>query len=420
MILEMILEMANKINRPGCIFFLIVCIIGLSVCPGIYAENLNAKNLNIGIILADDQGNILYGQNRGTPFIPASILKIFTSLAALNILGTDFHFSSDYYFDPDSKNLYLKGFGDPLLISEVIEKLCLEIISKAKQNPIQDINNDTIQYSVNDIILDQTYFSDQIQVPGKGSSLNPYDASVGALSANFNTILFQWDKGRKRFASGEPQTPLLPDFLGDIKKTGLKQGRIVLSKQQSLMYPGLLVKFFLEKKHIAVTGSVRLGKFEGEKGVRNTFNSPFNIKQVVQKLLKFSNNYMANLVFLAMGAKTYGPPATLEKGINAVKMFSKQRIGFDSLVLLEGSGLSRSNRISCDQMLKILIEFMPFHALLKKNDNDFFKTGTLSGIRTRAGYISGKNGRLYPYVIMVNQKNKGYAAILKKLIRRVN
>ena len=102
LILEMILEMANKINRSGCNFFLIacilffiVCIFGLSVCPGIYAENLDAKNLNTGIVLADDQGNILYGRNRGTPLIPASILKLFTSLAALNLLGPDFHFSTD-------------------------------------------------------------------------------------------------------------------------------------------------------------------------------------------------------------------------------------------------------------------------------------------------------------------------------------
>ena len=412
MILVMIPKMANKISRTGFILFLIVCSIGLCVCSGIYAKSLNAKDLNTkilnsGIVLADDQGSILYEQNRETPFVPASILKILTSLAALNILGPNFHFSTDYYFDPDSKNLYLKGFGDPLLISEVIEKLCLEIISKTKPGQIRDI------------ILDQTYFSDQIQVPGKGRSLNPYDAPVGALSANFNTVLFQWDKGAKRFISGEPQTPLLPDFLGEIKNTGLKQGRIVLSKQQSLLYPGLLVKFFLEKHQFAVTGSVRLGKLDRKKSVKNTFVSPFDLKQVVQKLLKYSNNYMANLVFLAVGAKIYGPPATLEKGINAIRMFAEQRLGFDDVVIVEGSGLSRSNRISCDQMLKVLIEFMPYYSLLKRKDTDFFKTGTLSGIRTRAGYISGKNGRLYPYAIMVNQKNKGYDAILKKLITMV-
>jgi len=392
--------MINNKTIIGFIFFWAVFIEGLSFCPRIYAENLNA-----GVILADDQGNILYSQNREKLFIPASILKILTSLAALDLLGPDYRFSTAWYLDPDSKNLYLKGFGDPLLISEVIEELCQDIILTAKPTLIHDI------------ILDQTYFSDQIQVPGKGSSLNPYDAPVGALSANFNTLLFQWDKKEKRFISGEPQTPLLPAFLGDIKKTRLKQGRIVLSKQHGMMYPGLLVKFFLEKNNIGVTGSVRLGKYEVKQGGGNTFLSPFDTKQVVQKLLKYSNNYIANLVLLTLGAKTYGPPATLEKGVKAVKLFSKQGLGFDHLSISEGSGLSRSNLISPDQMIKVLIEFMPFYSLLNSQGNDFFKTGTLSDIRTRAGYISGEDGRLYPYVIMVNQKNKGYDAILKKLLQ---
>ncbi len=395
--------MINKKTIIGFIFFGAVFIEGLTFCPGIYAENLNA-----GVVLADDQGNILYSQNREKLFIPASILKILTSLAALDLLGPDYRFSTAWYLDPDSKNLYLKGFGDPLLISEIIEELCQDIILTAKPE------------QVHDIILDQTYFSDQIQVPGKGNSLNPYDAPVGALSANFNTLLFQWDKKENKFISGEPQTPLLPAFLGDIKKTRLKQGRIVLSKQQGMLYPGLLVKFFLEKNNIAVTGSVRLGKYKGEQRGGNTFLSPFDTKQVVQKLLKYSNNYIANLVLLTLGAKTYGLPATLEKGVKAVKLFSKQRLGFDHLSISEGSGLSRSNLISPDQMIKVLIEFMPFYSLLNSQGQDFFKTGTLSGIRTRAGYISGKDGRLYPYVIMVNQKNKGYDAILKKLLQVVN
>ena len=398
--------MMNKKTILGFIFFWAVFIEGLAFCPGIYAENLNA-----GVILADDQGNILYSRNKGKLFIPASILKILTSLAALDLLGPDYRFSTAWYLDPDSKNLYLKGFGDPLLISEVIDQLCHTIIVTAKPTLIHDI------------IIDQTYFSDQIQVPGKGSSLNPYDAPVGALCANFNTLMFQWDKKENKFISGEPQTPFLPVFLGDIKKTRLKQGRIVLSKQQGVLYPGLLIKFFLEKNNINVAGSVGLGKYEVKQGAGNTFLSPFDTKQVVQKLLKYSNNYIANLVFLTLGAKTYGPPATLEKGVKAVKLFSRQGLEFDSLTISEGSGLSRSNLISPDQMIKVLIKFMPFYSLLNRQDHsqgqDFFKTGTLSGIRTRAGYISGKDGRLYPYVIMVNQKNKGYDAILNKLLHLV-
>jgi D-alanyl-D-alanine carboxypeptidase/D-alanyl-D-alanine-endopeptidase (penicillin-binding protein 4) len=390
----------NKKTSIVFIFFGMACIAGLFLC-----SNIHAKNLTAGIVLSDDQGKILYSQNEQKLFVPASILKILTSLATLHTLGPDFHFSTHYSFDPESKNLYIKGFGDPLLISEVIEKLCRNIISTTKPRQIHDI------------VLDQTYFSDKIQVPGKGNSVNPYDAPIGALCANFNTITFKWNNQTNRFISGEPQTPLLPAFLGDIKKTRLKKGRIVLSKQQSLLYPGRLVKFFLEKNHVNVTGSVQRGKFMAGQGVKNIFFSPFDITQVVQRLLKFSNNYTANLLLLTLGAETFGPPSTLSKGVRAIQEFSKQHLKFDDLIIFEGSGLSRSNLISPDQMIKVLLEFLPYYRLLNQKEKDFFKTGTLSDVRTRAGYISGENGRLYPYVIMVNQTNKGYDAILKKLIQ---
>jgi len=385
------------------IFFLAVCITGLSICPCVYA-----KNLDTGILLADDQGRILYGQNSGRPFIPASILKILTSLAAIHIFGEDYHFPTDYFFDSESKNLYIKGFGDPLFTSEVIEQLCREILLKTQTKQIQHI------------ILDQTYFSEQIRVPGKGNSLNPYDAPVGALCANFNTIKFKWNHQQNRFVSGEPETPLLSIFHKDIKKTNLKQGRIILSKQQSLLYSGLLIQYFFKKNNIKMTGSVLQGTFKTKRGKKYSFLSPFEIREAVQKLLKYSNNFIANQLLLAIGAKTYGAPATLEKGVKAVKLFSKQYLDLNHLNISEGSGLSRSNLISPDQMVKILIKFIPYHSLLKYQDNDYFKTGTLSGIRTRAGYIIGNDNHLYPYVIMVNQKNKGYESIRKDLINRVS
>jgi len=383
------------------IFFFIICVTGLSINPSIYAENLNA-----GVVLSDDQGNILHGQNRKTLFIPASILKILTSLAAIHILGKEYHFSTDYFFDETSKDIYIKGFGDPLFISEVIEQLCREISLKTDQ--------------IHHIILDQTYFSDQIQVPGKNNSLNPYDAPVGALCANFNTIMFKWDSPKNRFISGEPQTPLLSIFHKKIEETNLKKGRIILTKQQSLLYPGFLIKYFLKKNSIKVTGSVIEGKFEARRKEKNSFLSPFDIKEIVQRLLKYSNNYIANQLLLTIGAKQYGAPATLEKGVKAIQLFSKQHLNLNHLTISEGSGISRSNLISPEQMLKILIEFIPYYSLLKQNGNDYFKTGTLTGVRTRAGYISGDDNRLYPYIIMVNKKNRGYESIRKNLLNMVS
>ena len=100
------------------------------------------------------------------------------------------------------------------------------------------------------------------------------------------------------------------------------------------------------------------------------------------------------------------PPATLEKAVKALKFYSESEIGINNPEIFEGSGLSRMNRISPAQMLKVLIKLKPWYFLLRHGQNDFFKTGTLTGIRTRAGYIEGKSQNLYPYVIMVNEKGK--------------
>lgn len=393
--------MTNKKAGSVFIFFFIIYFGILCLNPCVQADNLDT-----GIVLADDLGKILYSQNRQKQFIPASILKILTSLAVINILGEDFRFPTKYSFNENSKNLYFKGFGDPLFISEVIEQLCHEISLKTD--------------SIHNIFIDQTYFANQIIIPGKGESLNPYDASIGALCANFNTIMFKWSPKEKRFVSAEAQTPLLDIFHKDIKKTNLNQGRIILTKQQSLLYPGFLIRYFLEKNNVKVTGSVLQAGFKICEGKEHTFLSPFEIKEVVQRLLKYSNNYIANLLLLSIGAKIYGAPATLEKGLKAIKHFSKQNLGLKFPTIFEGSGLSRSNKISPEQMLKILIKFMPFHSLLKQKGNEFYKTGTLSGVRTRAGYIVGNDKRLYPYVIMVNNKNKGYESIRRHLLKTVS
>lgn len=394
--------MIDKKKIITFIVFLTVCTAELSFGPCV-----NADSLNTGVVLADDQGKIIYAENMEKQFVPASILKILTSLTAIGILGENYSFPTQYLFDNSSHDFYIKGFGDPLFISEVIEKLCNEIILKTQAEQIHNI------------ILDHTYFARQIKIPGRGNSLNPYDASAGALCANFNTINFKWNSQKNRFVSKEPQTPLLSMFYKDIQQSGLNQGRIPLSKQQSLLYPGLLIKYFLEQHHIKITGSILLDNFDTRGRKVYSFQSPFKLTDIVQKLLKFSNNFIANQLLLVIGAKKFGKPATIEKGLKALNLFSEQNLNLKNIKIHEGSGISKSNLITPDQMLQILLKFMPYYSLLKNSENDFYKTGTLSGVRTRAGYILGGNSRLYPYVIMVNQRNKSYDSILSDLIERV-
>ncbi|MFU8769201.1 MAG: D-alanyl-D-alanine carboxypeptidase, partial [Desulfotignum sp.] len=128
--------------------------------------------------------------------------------------------------------------------------------------------------------------------------------------------------------------------------------------------------------------------------------SPWTLDQVVAKLLTYSNNFIANQVMLALGARVYGPPATLEKGVLALRETAKTIPGWETAQIAEGSGISRENRVTPAQMGQLLLAFMPHHRLLPATATQYYKTGTLTGIRTRAGYFKGADTRLYPFVIM--------------------
>ena len=406
-------NLSQKVEK-GKKFFRII--FQLSLVITLLFATADAADRDAGVLLLDapqggNDGNILFSQNKDKPFIPASIVKILTSLAAIHYLGEQYHFITPYSFDPKSKNLYIKGYGDPLLTSEVMEKICLEILESYRTK--EKVTK------IHDIILDQSYYAassaGHIHIPGKGNSLNPYDAPLGALSLNYNTVNFQWDNYAKRFISGEKQTPLLNVFLDDIKKTGLKKGRIVISSDLAKVYPGLLLKYFLEKQSMKITGKVREGRFIKDEKISRTFQSPYDLNAVIHKLLRYSNNFIANQILLTMGARTFGPPATLEKGIKTMQNFIEQELKLSNITIEEGSGLSRRNRISPAQMILILKHFMPYHDLLRKKNNDLFKTGTLTGVKTRAGYLLGKNDKLYPYVIMVNKPKANYDNILNHL-----
>ena len=71
------------------------------------------------ILVADPAGRIIIAENEYQKLVPASILKILTSLAALHYLGSDYRYATEFFIDQNF-NLKIKGYGDPLLISEVV------------------------------------------------------------------------------------------------------------------------------------------------------------------------------------------------------------------------------------------------------------------------------------------------------------
>lgn len=357
------------------------------------------------VLVADADGRILFEKNADALRIPASILKLFTALTAFHYLGPDHRFVTEFFTDA-AGNLKIKGYGDPLLVSEVIEHIAASLAQRLDH--------------VRDIELDARYF-DAVTIPGVTDTLNPYDAPNGALCVNFNTVCFTMTNDRP--ISAEPQTPMLPMVFERIRGSGLTQGRIRLSAEngETLQYAGRMFRHFLTSKGVAVAGDVRTGAIEPARDVLvYRHESLFSLAETVAKMLAHSNNFMANQLLIAAGAQAFGPPGNLGKAREISKHFSKEVLGTTGISVVEGSGISRDNQVTARAMLKVLLAFAPYKSLMTSDDTGCFKTGSLSGVKTRAGYVNGHDGETYPFVVLHNRPGKNAERTARLIFRTLN
>jgi D-alanyl-D-alanine carboxypeptidase/D-alanyl-D-alanine-endopeptidase (penicillin-binding protein 4) len=358
------------------------------------------------LLIADPRGGVMISKNASKNLVPASILKIFTSLGALHYLGSNFRFQTEFYLDQES-NLKIKGFGDPLLVSEIVNDIS-RLLAALIGNSVK----------INDLIVDDSYFGQPLIIPGISSSSQPYDAPNGALCVNFNTVFFK--RTESGYSSAEPQTPLLPYVEKKIKALKLKSGRIVLShiKNENTIYAGKLFRYFLEQHGLQCRGKVKLGRVnQDEDKLIYRYVSRFSMQQVIARLLEHSNNFAANQLFITSGIKVSGPPGNIKKGVAAALAYAKETLQFDDMTLVEGSGISRKNRISARRMHRILEAFAPYHRLMRHEGREYYKTGTLDGVSTRAGYIVGRKDGPYRYVIMMNTPGKSAKPVSRRLLQ---
>ncbi len=376
--------------------------------PCLYAETKNEIEHVLGAkdaVLVRDltRNKQLICINENKLLIPASILKILTSLVVIDILGLDHRFKTEFFMDKNF-NLKIKGYGDPLLLSEYIPGIIAQLGGKFQ--------------TVNNIILDDSYFNSPIRIPGAAeNSIQPYDAPTGALCINFNTVFFKRDK-YGRYISAEPQTPLLSFVLNRITRSSLNEGRIILTAENDefLLYTGHLFKHFLQEKGIKTKGTIRIGNVDPKRDkLILKYQSHFELREVISRMLYYSNNFTANQLLIAAGAAKYGYPGTLQKGIRAALEYSENHLGIGRIQIAEGSGLSKKNRLSANMMGKILNKFKPYRIMLRQNGREFFKTGTLTGVRTRAGYLESEDGRLLSFVILLNSGKNNSEKIMETI-----
>src|SRR5215470_3722128 len=97
------------------------------------------------VLVMDEQGEELVAQNADKPFVPASVTKIVTAWLALEVLGADYRFETRFYLDSD-RVLYIRGGGDPFLISEELAELASALVAAIGKEPLKGVVLDTSYY----------------------------------------------------------------------------------------------------------------------------------------------------------------------------------------------------------------------------------------------------------------------------------
>jgi len=378
---------------------LLACAAGALLLAGAGPEPLGrrldpriAPYLQHGCVLVADDDSVLYRAGLVEPMIPASTLKLATALAALHTLGEDWRPRTEFYLGPEN-DLTVRGYGDPFLVSEEWEAVAAELCRVPG-----------LPRAFRQLRLDPSAFSPDIRIPGLEPLDNPSYARNGALVANFNTVsVIVAPDGALRPA--EPQTPLTP--VCRRRAAGLPPGehRVNLSgdPEAALAYAGEMLQAFLAPRGFGFREGIHPGRVARGDRLIHTHRNTRSLREMVAAMMLYSNNFTANQLLLVAGMKQEGEPATLEKGLRVLIGYLEDELGIPPAMfrVVEGSGISRENRLHPEALIRLARAFFPYRSLLTVQDGLRVKTGTLRGVYTMAGVLDP--GRPLFFAIMLNQ-----------------
>jgi len=387
---------------------------------------------------------------------PASLMKLFNTFAALELLGPSWTWTTPVWLHGSVSNgvldghLVIKGSGDPKL---VLERMWL-LLRKVQQMGVNEIRGD--------IILDRSAFNLPEQNPADfdGEPLRPYNVGADALLLNFKSIAYTFTPDPQRgvawvavdppLAGARTEPAAVPlvqggchNWRGDLKAefgdplrirfngsfpTSCGEKLWALAHADAKAYNERALVGLWQEMGGTFSGKVRDGTAPD---TRPSFelSSPA-LSEVVRDINKFSNNVMAQQLFLTLGLAQRGA-GTPQMSRDVLRQWMAQRLGASeaaAVTIDNGSGLSRESRATPQAMVRLLqaawsspvmpelLSSLPVSGVdgtLRRSRSTpgraHLKTGSLRDVAGIAGYVLSTSGRRYVVVAVVNHPNASAA-----------
>ena len=394
----------------------------------------------------------LISVNAKQPMSPASTMKLLTTYAGLEILGPAYHWKTEAYLDGKLEqdvlhgDLILKGYGDPKL---TLEKLWLWL-HELRSRGLREINGD--------LVFDRSAFHLAPHNPAEfdNAPMRPYNTGPDALLLNFNSIHLRFipeNETIKVVSMPELAGIKLDNHITAVttqkncsewnhalsmqlqNDTLLIQGTfpILCGEQEQhinlLAHPNYLYAIFRtlwQEMGGTLQGTFRNGTVTNSSTLFTThYSAP--LAELIRDINKFSNNVMARQLFLSLSGSSAIPADLTRSELILRNWLAQKNLFFPELILENGAGLSRRERISPHSLASLLdsaqrsslssefeasLPIVGVDGTLKKRLADskaanhaHLKTGSLENVRAIAGYIQSRSGKRWILVFLINHPN---------------
>ncbi len=417
--------------------------------------------------------------NTNLRLVPASVLKVFTTISAFDILGIDSSFETELHYSgqisPEgvlNGDIIIKGKGDPTVACDFYgSKTSSVVIFQQFKNAIDKAGIKSVNGS---IIGDASLWGYLLQAPGyMWEDLgNYYGAGASSLNYGENKLKVAFRPGRNVGDSAAlisiTSHPMDPHWVNNVTTAGSNTGdnvyiygtplqkvrfltgTVPAGKTEFTVWasdpdPALRYAYdfqeFLKKSGIQISKNCRSEYIEGWQNktsstVLYTHKSP-TIKEISKLVNHKSHNVSAESIYRLLGMKLKKTIIWEEISKSLMAYWKNKGIQTDNLLITDGSGLSRTNMITTAflvDMLKYahsqawfddLYEILPIagkDGTLRTNftgtsvvNNMHGKSGLLKGVRSYTGYVHNRSGQLIAFAVIANGHMLTNADIRKKL-----